>query len=174
MIKWKKLRKYKGAGVLFVFSEQKGSYEILLGERRYRPHRGYWDIPGGGMSRSRDDGDFLNCAIRETCEEFMRCPKYKNFEGYRKRFEECLKGCIPSSFDVQNPPRTVVKIPFFEFHTYLFPLTDKPENFPILNHEFEGAKWYSFNTENLPKKLHCGVRYSLWRFSELEKYYQRS
>ncbi len=34
MIKWKK---YKGAGVLFVFSEQKGTYEILLGKRRYRP-----------------------------------------------------------------------------------------------------------------------------------------
>jgi len=125
------------------------------------------------MSR-RDKGDFLNCAIRETCEEFMGYSECGNSEECRKWFEKCLKGCIPSSFDVQNPPRTVVKIPFFEFHTYLFPLTCKPENFPILNREFEGAKWYSFNIEKLPKKLHCGVRYSLWRFSELEKFYQRT
>ncbi len=169
MIKWKKLF-YKGAGILFVFSEQKGTYEILLGKRRCRPHRGYWDIPGGGMSRRRDEGGFLNCARRETCEEFMGYPECGSPDECRKRFEKCLKGCIPSSFDVQNPPRTVVKIPFFEFHTYLFPLTGKPENFPILNCEFTRDSWC--NVEKLPErpeKVHPGVRYSLWRFSDLKK-----
>jgi 8-oxo-dGTP pyrophosphatase MutT (NUDIX family) len=135
---------YKGAGILFYKTDGKSRY-VSLGERRYRPQKEYWSVPGGKME-ANDNDDFFRCAKRETLEEYFN----HNYERYEP-------------IDVANYLKvSTLKIPFvFEFRTFLIDVTSLDITFTP-NREFRDIKWYEIN--KLPKKTHIGVRISLLWF----------
>lgn len=66
----RRLRRYRGAGILFYRQCGGGEAQFLLGQRR---RGGRWTVPGGGME-TRDHGDYWRCACREVEEEFGPLP----------------------------------------------------------------------------------------------------
>jgi len=134
------LRGYKGAGILF-YKVEGVNLLISLGKRTVRPHRDYWSIPGGKME-AKDRNSFLNCAIRETGEEY---------------FSRNLSLFPLVTIDEESKCRVIIPW-FFEYHTYVANVTGIELKF---NHNREFSKIDWFNVKHLPVKTHLGVRYAL-------------
>jgi 8-oxo-dGTP pyrophosphatase MutT (NUDIX family) len=133
---------FKGAGILFYKKENNQCY-ISLGKRTINPHKNFWSVPGGKLSRS-DENDLFKCALRETCEEY-----FKHNVNEFKRLGERLT----------NNKKSRLYIPFIiDYQTYLIDLSGFNINFHN-NWEFSKICW--FNINNLPAKTHFGVKYSL-------------
>lgn len=147
---------YKGAGALFVHAPSDGDIELLLGQRRYRPHAGYYSIPGGGLSR-RDEGDLFRCAVRETSEEFCHD-------------EDLFRLLGPSGPKTRKEEMKVVRIrlPWFQWETWVIPIATKPprEFWPRPNSEFVPGTVDWYRRDDLPSPLHPGLRYALWRLGD--------
>ena len=136
-------RWYRGAGILF-YKREEGNLFISLGKRTVRPQKDYWSIPGGKME-AKDRSSFLNCAIRETTEEYFS----RNLNLF-------------PAITVNEESKCRVIIPwFFEYHTYLVNVTGIELKFNP-NWEFSKIEW--FNVKYLPAKTHLGVRYALLFF----------
>jgi len=136
-----RLRRYRGAGIVFVCMEA-GVPAILLAQRR---RSGVWSIPGGGAER-RDGGDFWRTALRETEEEFGRLPGPTPAPWFAQRFPFGWLG--------------------FSWTTYVVRLGERPEGFPNRNardftHEFRDAAW--FPIDRLPPKCHWLLWPVVWR-----------
>lgn len=143
---------YRGAGILFAVKTPQ-TWEVLLGLRRYSPFRGYWSVPGGGMS-AEDGGSFLACAFREAAEEL--CIGAEMWPVPVEVLAGCLEQC--------NSVRHTLRVPFFRFDTFLVKLNCKPDPWvwPRHNHEFEEVAW--FPVTDLPTWTHLGVRLSVRSF----------
>jgi len=134
------LRRYKGAGILF-YKREEGNLFISLGKRTVRPQKDYWSIPGGKME-AKDRRSFLDCAIRETREEY---------------FSRNLSLFPSVTIDEESKCRVIIPL-IFEYYTYLANVTGIELKF-IPNWEFSKIEW--FNVNHLPAKTHLGVRYAL-------------
>ena len=137
------LTRYKGAGILF-YKREGGILSVSLGKRTVRPQKGYWSIPGGKME-AKDRSSLLDCAIRETREEYF----LRNINRF-------------PAVTINEESKCRVIIPwFFEYHTYLVNVTGIELKFNP-NWEFSKIEW--FNVRHLPAKTHLGVRYALLFF----------
>lgn len=137
----------KGAGIL-LYRQRDGLMEVLLGRRRYSPDKGSWSIPGGRMEDC-DRGDFMDCAIRETCEEFF---------GSSPQAEALLRESI------NTLESTTFHIPLlYHYRIYMIHLASDIE--VCHNHEFHETGW--FPVQNLPRNTQGGVRYALKKMKQL-------
>jgi ADP-ribose pyrophosphatase YjhB (NUDIX family) len=124
---------WKGAGILFWKVEGKRVF-VHLGKRNVDPEKGQWSVPGGGMD-TKDNGSFLNCAIRETNEEYF---------SYKKVLrKDSIKGLNYFTY----------KVPMvFTYVTYFV----KVKNInPRPNFEFSKVDWFDINL--LPLDIHEGA-----------------
>jgi ADP-ribose pyrophosphatase YjhB (NUDIX family) len=132
---------FKGAGILF-YKKIKEDNLILLGKRNVYPELGVWSIPGGKIN-SKEDKNFLECALRETREEVFFF-KYKEFLKIKEMIHE---------------NDYYIKIPLiFEYHTFLYNISDVDISFRK-NYEFSRIKWFKIN--KLPRNTHFGVKYAI-------------
>lgn len=138
----KSIALYQGAGLLLLKFEN-GKINLLLGKRAISPHKGVWSVPGGKLSRN-DKGSLWETACRETAEE---C--FDNSTLIKERLKNASALCSSS-----------IWIPgVFKYKTYVVDVSSKNL---IVNHnwEFKDLKWFDIN--NLPERLHLGVKYTLW------------
>ncbi len=151
---WKYVREnraYHGAGLLITRTEPvTGSTEVLLGLRNRWPGKGRWSIPGGerewdGVQR-RYTESFLECARRETEEEFCRGELFTTGRTLWRRLADVL----PPDFSPESlPPPWTVWRPYFRWHTYLVRLRARPTGWPVLDTwEFSRSEWW--RTDLLP------------------------
>lgn len=124
---------WKGAGILF-WKIEKGKVYVHLGKRAVKPDFGQWSVPGGGMD-TKDKGDYLACAIRETNEEYF---------SYKK---------VLKKSSIKGLNYFVYKIPMiFKYVTYFV----KVKNLnPNPNFEFSKTAWFNINL--LPLDTHEGA-----------------
>jgi 8-oxo-dGTP pyrophosphatase MutT (NUDIX family) len=142
---------YEGAGVLF-YKNEGGKTSISLGKRAINPHKNFWSVPGGKMCKSKDKNIFLNCALRETKEEY---------------FSEDINDTEFTKISSRSYSKVnKIILPFlFEFRTFLIDITDINIKFTP-NWEFSRIEWFDVN--KLPEKTHIGVKYSLYGWRPLK------
>lgn len=140
----RRLRPYRGAGVLF-YRMESGKIEVLLGKRCYRPYAGRWSVPGGRCERSHRDGRMetsWETALRETEEEI----------GVRFQLDG----------SAQEPLRTRLGVPgIFSFTTFILPYPVKASMH--CGHEFSSLEWFPLH--ELPIPLHHGVMRAVRKLS---------
>jgi 8-oxo-dGTP pyrophosphatase MutT (NUDIX family) len=128
---------YSGAGILVSSRDVDNEIHVLLGKRKYNPHKGKWSIPGG--RKNREEADFKTAALREMSEEIV------------------LDGMHQPRHEELTPVFTFLS-GVFNWRTYHLHVDN-----PALPHagcgrdkEFDQLQW--FPVDQLPAPLHWGVR----------------
>lgn len=144
---------YRGAGVLFAAPDNEGRWRVLLGQRRWRPFRSCWSIPGGGMEKA--DRDLKDCAARETVEETFPL-------GHSGVAMSALREHLDSA------PQHHISIPFlFRWRTFLVAMMSIPpaDFWPTRTQVWdEFSAWGWFKLDELPSPTHPCVRWTVKAF----------
>lgn len=146
----KRVRCFRGAGCLLHRTDENGNTWVFLGCRRYRPGKGHWSVPGGAAherTRDRARETFWETARRETLEETGIDPSY----------------LVPPPEKAW--PSIWIELPGFRWRTFLVAVNQTYD--PRTSHEFSETGWYQ--TEELPRPLHFGMKIALRRLRRLIK-----
>ena len=133
---------YKGAGVA-LFKKADGEYQVLLGNRKYKPQAGKWSIPGGGYELK--DLTLFTAARRELKEEtgLDLCSDVK-------------------AVQIGETVTDYIKLPFFKWNTYMY---EVPSDFPVPTEirEFSEMKFIPISRLG-DYKLAFGVKREIKKF----------
>jgi len=123
----------KAAGFLFFCPEDNSIFLMKRSEKVSEP--GVWSIPGGGVEKGET---FLDAAKREVEEE---------------------AGSIPEFLHIIN--NTLFQLNDFQYKTFVAEMSKEQKDSwkPKLNFEHDEYKWFDLN--DLPNKLHHGVKFTL-------------
>lgn len=178
----------KGAGILFIYKPQNAPLQIYLAKRQDREknwfkiyddlahtrnpverllktagkyvernlNAGTWSIPGG-MFDPGYDKSLLDCAIREAKEETISSDQRSWVDQQYEPVIEALESLRKTN--VQQTRILQIHIPSMQWETYYAELAYPPDNWPVLNEEFEKGGWFSI--DKLPQPMHLLMKPTL-------------
>jgi len=167
---FKKLRKFKGAAIIF-WKEENGKKFVLLGKRCGKHIYGsdYYSNFGGHLERSKDCEKgkiiYLNTAIRESAEETGVISDYGDHMDQARAFF-----LDNPDFKLNKKPFRKIHVPYYHHETFICKVSGKMayEKWykESREHYHDSIQWYAL--DNLPKPLlfACKLNILKVRFSK--------